>query len=55
VIGDTPRDIACAQADGVRCLAVASGPYGTSELVGADEVVSDAAGVREALAGMLEG
>ncbi|MGZ4288071.1 MAG: HAD family hydrolase, partial [Solirubrobacteraceae bacterium] len=25
VIGDTPRDIACARADGVRCVAVATG------------------------------
>lgn len=55
VIGDTPRDIACARADGVRCLAVASGPYAAGELTGADEVVSDAAGLRKALARMLEG
>ena len=26
VIGDTPRDIACAQADDVRCFAVTTGP-----------------------------
>ena len=43
VIGDTPRDIACAQADGVRCLAVATGPYGADELSGADVVASDTA------------
>ena len=29
VIGDTPRDIDCARADGVRCLAVATGPSGS--------------------------
>ena len=27
VIGDTPRDIACARADGVRVVAVATGPF----------------------------
>lgn len=42
VIGDTPRDVACARADGVRCIAVASGPYPAEELVGADVVVPDA-------------
>jgi phosphoglycolate phosphatase len=38
VIGDTPRDIACARADGVRCVAVATGPYGREELAAADAV-----------------
>ncbi|MEJ7783537.1 MAG: haloacid dehalogenase-like hydrolase [Solirubrobacteraceae bacterium] len=42
VIGDTPRDIACARADGVRCVAVAGGPYRPEELVDADAVASDA-------------
>lgn len=41
VIGDTPRDIACARADGVRCLAVATGPNRVSELRGADGVARD--------------
>ena len=49
VIGDTPADIACARADGVCCLAVASGPYPAAELRGADEVAAD--GVE--LAGLL--
>lgn len=49
VIGDTPRDIACAQADGVRCLAVATGPYGVDDLSDADMVVTDIPGVRGAL------
>lgn len=49
LIGDTPRDIACARADGVRCVAVATGPYRMGELTGADAVARDAAGVREAL------
>lgn len=49
VIGDTPRDIACARADEVRCVAVASGPYGTAELSDADAVAADAAELAEAL------
>jgi len=43
VIGDTPRDIACARADDVRCFAVATGPFAPEELEGADAVVADAA------------
>jgi phosphoglycolate phosphatase-like HAD superfamily hydrolase len=41
VIGDTPKDIACAHAFGARCLAVATGAFATSELAaaGADQVV----------------
>jgi phosphoglycolate phosphatase len=54
VIGDTPRDIACAQADGVRCLAVASGLYQADRLRGADQVVADALEAKEALAVTLE-
>jgi phosphoglycolate phosphatase-like HAD superfamily hydrolase len=42
VIGDTPLDIACARADGVRCVAVATGPYGATALAGADAVVDSA-------------
>jgi phosphoglycolate phosphatase len=38
VIGDTPRDIACARADGVRCVAVTTGPHPADELGGADAV-----------------
>jgi phosphoglycolate phosphatase-like HAD superfamily hydrolase len=49
VIGDTPRDIACARADGVRCVAVATGPYEVAKLAGADHAVEDADGVRAAL------
>jgi phosphoglycolate phosphatase-like HAD superfamily hydrolase len=43
VIGDTPNDIACARADGVRVFAVATGPFAPDELSGADAVASDAA------------
>jgi phosphoglycolate phosphatase len=32
VIGDTPKDIACAQAIGARCLAVATGRFSVDEL-----------------------
>ncbi len=42
VIGDTPRDIACARADGVRVIAVATGPYPAEELTAADAVARDA-------------
>jgi phosphoglycolate phosphatase-like HAD superfamily hydrolase len=43
VIGDTPRDIACAHADDVRCLAIATGPFAAEELSGADAVAADTA------------
>jgi phosphoglycolate phosphatase len=46
VIGDTPRDIACARADRVRVVAIATGPYGAEALADADAVVD---GVRAAL------
>jgi phosphoglycolate phosphatase len=49
VIGDTPRDVACARADGVRCIGVATGPHGAEELADADEVVPDARGVARVL------
>ena len=42
VIGDTPRDIACARADGVRVVAVATGPFAVTALADADAVVDDA-------------
>ena len=41
MIGDTPRDIACARVDEVRVAAVATGPYAV-ELADADAVVDDA-------------
>ena len=45
VIGDTPRDVACGRAHGVRTLAVATGRFGREELAaaGADHVVEDLA------------
>ena len=41
VIGDTPKDIACAHAIGARCLAVATGSFSAAQLRahGADQVV----------------
>jgi phosphoglycolate phosphatase len=42
VIGDTPLDIACARADGLRVVAVATGIYAADELREADAVVEDA-------------
>lgn len=45
VIGDTPRDVACAHAHGCVCLAVATGGHGVEALLaaGADVVVTDLA------------
>lgn len=51
VLGDTPRDVACAQADEVRCVGITTGRFGADDLGGADAVVHDA---REA-AGVVEG
>ncbi|MFP4145787.1 MAG: HAD family hydrolase [Phycisphaeraceae bacterium] len=41
VVGDTPRDVACARSRGCRCLAVATGRYGEQQLrdAGAEVVV----------------
>jgi phosphoglycolate phosphatase-like HAD superfamily hydrolase len=41
IIGDTPKDIACARAIGARCLAVATGSFNAEQLAahGADRVV----------------
>jgi phosphoglycolate phosphatase-like HAD superfamily hydrolase len=50
VIGDTPRDIACARADGLRCVAVATGPFGANELRDAHAVAGSAAEIAPALA-----
>jgi phosphoglycolate phosphatase-like HAD superfamily hydrolase len=49
VIGDTPLDISCARADGLRCAAVASGPFGVDALTGADAVAADAVELRAML------
>ena len=49
VIGDTPLDIACARADGLRVIAIATGPYSAAELTAADAVLPDAGQLRDAL------
>lgn len=43
VVGDTPRDLACARAAGARCLLVATGRFALAELegLGADELRAD--------------
>ncbi|HET9126066.1 MAG TPA: haloacid dehalogenase-like hydrolase [Solirubrobacteraceae bacterium] len=54
VIGDTPRDIACARADGVRVIGVATGPHPGEELREADAVAQPgelAAVLRDMLSG----
>jgi phosphoglycolate phosphatase-like HAD superfamily hydrolase len=54
VIGDTPRDIACARADGVRCAIVATGPFAVQQLRDADATVGNAAELRGVLEGWLD-
>jgi phosphoglycolate phosphatase-like HAD superfamily hydrolase len=49
VIGDTPRDIACARADDVRVAAVATGLFTVEQLADADAVVDDARALLPAL------
>lgn len=43
VVGDTPNDIACGQANGARTVAVATGPYPLAELLahGPDVALAD--------------
>jgi phosphoglycolate phosphatase len=55
VIGDTPRDIACARADDVGCVAITTGPFEAAELTGADAVVESAPQLLEVLERRLEG
>jgi phosphoglycolate phosphatase-like HAD superfamily hydrolase len=49
VIGDTPRDIACARADGVHVIAISTGPFRASDLSGADVVIDMAREIPVAL------
>jgi len=53
VIGDTPRDIACAHADDLRCVAVTSGPYEAEALTQADAVATSTEQLRAILAELL--
>jgi len=52
VIGDTPRDIACARADGVAVVAVPTGPYDRYALRDADVVIERLGELPEALASL---
>ena len=52
VIGDTPRDIACAHADELRCIAVTTGPHRRDDLQDAD-FIADGAGELGAVLGAL--
>ncbi len=47
VVGDTPRDLACAQAAGAGCLLVATGRFSLDELrhTGAEHVMTDLSNV----------
>jgi phosphoglycolate phosphatase len=49
VIGDTPRDIACAHADELRCFAVTTGPYVPDDLGDADAVAPSPSALRTLL------
>lgn len=55
VIGDTPRDIACARHDGVHVIAVATGGHPADELQDADAVATDAEELRAALLAVFDG
>ena len=54
VVGDTPRDLACARAGGARCLLVATGRFAIEELeeAGPDELLPDLTDT-EAVLGLL--
>ena len=52
VVGDTPNDIACARADGIRVIAVTTGPFTADQLAEADAVASSADELREQLHAM---
>ena len=49
IIGDTPRDIACARADGVHVIAISTGPFRATDLHGADVVIDMAREIPVAL------
>jgi phosphoglycolate phosphatase len=53
VVGDTPRDIACARAGGARCVAVTTGVHDAAALHDADAVVDGMEGAAEVISGWL--
>ncbi|MGB1126430.1 MAG: HAD family hydrolase [Phycisphaeraceae bacterium] len=54
ILGDTPRDIACARGAGCRCLAVATGRYGADQLAehSPDILFNDLLSTRDVLASL---
>lgn len=52
VIGDTPRDIACARADGVHVVAVPTGPFEPADLTHADALIGSLDELPDALAAL---
>ena len=56
VVGDTPRDIACARAGGARVVAVATGRFSAAELVphAPDVLLANLGDTERALAAILE-
>jgi phosphoglycolate phosphatase len=55
IIGDTPRDIACARADGVHVIAITTGPFRARDLRGADRVITHARELPAAIAAIAAG
>ena len=53
VVGDTPRDVACARAHGARVVAVATGGYAAEALTDADVVFDDFSDTDAVLKAML--
>lgn len=49
IVGDTPLDVQCARADGVRCIGVATGPHPAADLQDADVVIETLADLPQAL------
>lgn len=52
IVGDTPRDIACARAGEVHVVAVTTGPFSAGELTGADAVVHALEDLEAAMEGL---
>lgn len=55
LIGDTPRDVACARADGVTAIAVTTGPYAADAVSSADAVAASTAELSQLLEARLDG
>ena len=51
VVGDTPRDIACARAGGALCVAVTTGSHAAAELGEADAVVDGLSAAADVILG----